>query len=74
MTYFGICTLPDGRNIEVFEEGYHEGDTNAFIQTNLRGVWEATQDELTDEELNSDLGTHFLHEYISENTDWKLIV
>lgn len=70
-TYYGTCTLPDGRKIEAWESGYTENDTNAFVQTGIGGTWTDTDLELTDEELNIDLGSHFLHEYISDKTEWS---
>lgn len=70
----GTCTLPDGRRIKVFEAGYHEGDTNAFVQVELELVWTETGEELTADEYNEEIfvGTekYFLHEYCTEKTEW----
>jgi hypothetical protein len=70
----GTAILPDGRKVTVYQEGYVEGDTNAFVETG-DGVfkWEDGE-ELTDEEINLELEREgrkfFLHEYVWEFIKW----
>lgn len=70
----GTATLPDGRRIKVFETGYHEPDTNAFVQVDLELVWAETGEELTADEYNAEIFVGeekcFLHEYCTEKTEW----
>jgi hypothetical protein len=77
----GTVTLPDGRTVDVRQQGYIEGDTNAFVeQGDAEFTWGAHYDndrygeELTDEEINEEIEhegrTYFLHEYVWEFIKW----
>jgi hypothetical protein len=53
-TQVAIVTLPDGRRVRAQEEGYHEGSTNAWVETSeLELTWEETGEELADEEVEA---------------------
>lgn len=71
----GVATLPDGRQVRVSMQGYVEGDTNAFVETDSLYEWVEDGASLTLDELNSEIeagGEHyFLHEYVCEKAKWE---
>ena len=71
----GRVTLPDGREISVFQEGYIEGDTNAFVESGDAVVeWVETGEELTGDEFHQEIEfngrTLLLHEYLWDFIKW----
>lgn len=69
--FTGLCDLPDGRTVYYQEWGFTEGDTGAYVQTEMCIQWYLSGVELTDEEINAEIEhdgrTYFLHEYVAEN-------
>jgi hypothetical protein len=71
--------LPDGRQVRAKEEGYHEGDTNAWVETSdMELYWEggeADGDELTDDEINQvfevEGAKYNVVEYVCQFGQWK---
>lgn len=53
-TQTAVVTLPDGRRVRAREEGYHEGDTGAWVETSdLELTWDDEDGaELTDDEVD----------------------
>lgn len=74
----GTATLPDGRIVNIHQEGYVEGDTNAFVESEdgsfTWGNGDNEGDELTNEEINEEIEhdgrRFFLHEYVWEFIKW----
>lgn len=72
----GETVLPDGRKVLVHSVGFVEGDTNAFCEDEDDSslTWADTGDELTLEEINSEIEhegrSYFLHEYVYEHVKW----
>lgn len=60
-------TLPDGRQVREWFAGYVEHDTGALIETSSKLEWLDSGEELTNEEINSEVADgYFLHEYVAD--------
>jgi hypothetical protein len=78
-TQTATVILPDGRQVRAKEEGYHEGDTNAWVETSdMELYWEggeADGDELTDDEINQvfevEGAKYNVVEYVCQFGQWK---
>jgi len=64
----------EGRRFQIYETGYVEGDTNAFVEGEFQVTDCETEEELTGEELNKEITVngvkYFLHEWLRTIATW----
>ena len=78
MTFAGTVELPDGRKVFAKQDGYHETDTNAFIEESVEMHWvddgndgSRNGEPLTDEELNEwPIDGDYLHNYVTDRLEY----
>ncbi len=71
--FIGYVIHPSGRKVKVRDAGTHEPDTNAYTSEDGYPIfeYEDTGEELNWDELNEKHSrTHYLHEWLLENTEW----